>query len=102
LLKTWWKWWKSPSQSRFLTLSTEFSTGGKPGWLYALYKQRCFDKAQKRFALLVYFGRQNCKNAPGGPHADYWPTLAAAGYELKTAAHRMEQVYDKVAGEGAR
>ena len=28
--------------------------------------------------------------------------LAAAGYELKTAAHRMEQVYDKVAGEGAR
>ena len=40
--------------------------------------------------------------APGGPHADYWPTLAAAGYELKTAAHRMEQVYDKVAGEGAR
>jgi len=67
LLKTWWKWWKSPSQSRFLTLSTEFSTGGKPGWLYALYKQRCFDKAQKRFALLVYFGRQNCKNAPGGP-----------------------------------
>lgn len=40
--------------------------------------------------------------APGGPHTDYWPTLAAAGYELKTAAHRMEQVYDKVAGEGAR
>ena len=40
--------------------------------------------------------------APGGPHADYWPTLAAAGYELKTAAHRLEQVYDKVAGEGAR
>ena len=40
--------------------------------------------------------------APGGPHADYWPTLAAAGYELKTAAHRMEQMYDKVAGEGAR
>ena len=40
--------------------------------------------------------------APGGPHTDHWPTLAAAGYELKTAAHRMEQVYDKVAGEGAR
>ena len=29
LLKTLWKRWKSPSQSRFCTLSTEFSTGGK-------------------------------------------------------------------------
>lgn len=25
--------------------------------------------------------------APGGPHADYWPTLAAAGYELKNPLH---------------
>ena len=37
--------------------------------------------------------------AAHGDHADYWPTLAAAGYELKTAARRMEQLYDRL---GAR
>ena len=37
--------------------------------------------------------------APGGDHADHWPTLAAAGYELKTAARRMEQLYDKLGGQ---
>ncbi|MGN0983586.1 MAG: glycosyltransferase [Gemmiger sp.] len=36
--------------------------------------------------------------AVGGPHADHWPVLAAAGYELKTAAHRMEQLYDQLGG----
>ena len=36
--------------------------------------------------------------AVGGDHADHWQTLAAAGYELKTAAHRMEQLYDKLGG----
>ena len=37
--------------------------------------------------------------APGGNHADHWQTLAAAGYELKTAARRMEQLYDKLGGQ---
>ncbi len=36
--------------------------------------------------------------APAATHADYWQTLAAAGYELKTAARRMEQLYDKRGG----
>ena len=36
--------------------------------------------------------------AVGGDHADHWQTLAAAGYELKTAARRMEQLYDKLGG----
>lgn len=36
--------------------------------------------------------------APGGPHRDHWPALEAAGYELKTAAHRMEALYDKLGG----
>ena len=31
-----------------------------------------------------------------GDHTDYWPTLAAAGYELKTAARRMEELYDRL------
>jgi len=31
--------------------------------LYALYKQRCFDKVQKTFALLAHFARQTCKIA---------------------------------------
>ena len=30
--------------------------------------------------------------------AQQMQTLAAAGYELKTAAHRMEQLYDKLGG----
>ena len=34
--------------------------------------------------------------AAHGDHADYWPTLAAAGYELKTAARRMEELYDRL------
>ncbi|MGN0976285.1 MAG: glycosyltransferase [Gemmiger sp.] len=36
--------------------------------------------------------------APGGEHADHWPELEAAGYELKTAARRMERLYDRLAG----
>lgn len=36
--------------------------------------------------------------ATTGDHADHWPTLAAAGYELKTAAHRMETLYDTLGG----
>ena len=32
-----------------------------------------------------------------GPHADHWPALEAAGYELKTAARRMERLYDSLA-----
>ena len=34
--------------------------------------------------------------AAHGDHIDYWPTLAAAGYELKTAARRMEELYDRL------
>lgn len=37
--------------------------------------------------------------AVGGPHADHWPVLEAAGYELKTAARRMEELYDTLGGE---
>lgn len=33
-----------------------------------------------------------------GNHADHWTELAAAGYELHTAAHRMEQLYDQLGG----
>ena len=33
-----------------------------------------------------------------GPHADHWGELAAAGYELHTAAARMEQLYDQLGG----
>ena len=36
--------------------------------------------------------------AGSGPHADHWPVLEAAGYELKTAARRMETLYDKLGG----
>ena len=36
-----------------------------------------------------------------GPHADHWAQLAAAGYELGTAARRMEQLYDRLAGPAA-
>ena len=36
--------------------------------------------------------------AVGGPHADHWPQLAAAGYALDTAAARMEALYDRLAG----
>ena len=35
-----------------------------------------------------------------GPHADHWAALAAAGYELHTAAARMEQLYDQLGGKG--
>lgn len=34
--------------------------------------------------------------AVGGAHADHWAELSAAGYELKTAARRMETLYDKL------
>lgn len=37
--------------------------------------------------------------AVGGPHADHWPVLEAAGYELKTAARRMEELYDTLGEE---
>ena len=33
-----------------------------------------------------------------GDHDDHWAALSAAGYELKTAARRMEQMYDKLGG----
>lgn len=36
--------------------------------------------------------------AVGGPHDDHWDTLAAAGYELHTAADRMSALYDKLGG----
>ena len=36
--------------------------------------------------------------AAHGDHNDHWAALSAAGYELKTAAHRMEQLYDKLGG----
>ncbi len=36
--------------------------------------------------------------AAHGDHDDHWAALSAAGYELKTAAHRMEQLYDKLGG----
>ena len=32
-----------------------------------------------------------------GPHQSHWDTLAAASYELGTAARRMEQLYDQLA-----
>ena len=38
--------------------------------------------------------------ASTGPHTDHWDTLAGAGYELKTAARRMEALYDALAEEG--
>ena len=31
-----------------------------------------------------------------GDHADHWAELSAAGYELQTAAARMEQLYDQL------
>lgn len=37
--------------------------------------------------------------APGGPHADHWPALEAAGYELHAAARRMEAIYDQLGGQ---
>lgn len=37
--------------------------------------------------------------AVGGDHADHWPQLAAAGYELRTAAQRMQQLYDRLGGQ---
>lgn len=37
--------------------------------------------------------------APGGAHADHWQVLQDAGYELKTAARRMEALYDQLCGE---
>ena len=39
------------------------------------------------------------KAAVGGNHADEWPVLASAGYELHTAAGRMQVLYDQLAGE---
>ena len=51
-------------------------------------------------APLTQWAETACRIAPGGPHADRWPVLAAAGYELKIAASRMEQLYDRLAGEG--
>ena len=33
-----------------------------------------------------------------GPHADRWAELEAAGYELHTAARRMEELYDQLGG----
>ena len=33
-----------------------------------------------------------------GNHTDHWTELTAAGYELHTAAHRMEQLYDQLGG----
>ena len=35
-----------------------------------------------------------------GPHQSHWDTLAAAGYELGTAARRMEQLYDRLVPAG--
>lgn len=40
--------------------------------------------------------------APGGPHTDHWPVLAAHGYELNAAARRMEHLYDTLAGGAGR
>lgn len=37
--------------------------------------------------------------AVGGPHADHWPALEAAGYELKAAARRMETLYEQLGGD---
>jgi len=37
--------------------------------------------------------------ASRGDHKDYWPVLEAAGYELRTAARRMEALYDKLGGQ---
>lgn len=39
------------------------------------------------------------KIAGQGPHADHWAQLAAAGYELHTAAARMQQLYDQLGGK---
>ena len=36
--------------------------------------------------------------AAHGDHDDHWAALSAAGYELKTAARRMEHLYDKLGG----
>ena len=43
-------------------------------------------------------GRQAEAIAAHGDHDDHWAALSAAGYELKTAARRMEQLYDKLGG----
>ena len=37
--------------------------------VYALYKQRCCDKANKAFAFLTHFDRQSCKKAAARPRA---------------------------------
>lgn len=50
-------------------------------------------------APLTEWAAKANKIAAHGDHTDYWPTLAAAGYELKTAARRMEELYDRL---GAR
>ena len=36
--------------------------------------------------------------AVGGPHADRWPQLTAAGYAQQTAARRMEELYERLVG----
>ena len=50
-------------------------------------------------APLTEWAAQADALAVGGDHADHWPVLAAAGYELQTAAKRMEQLYDKLGGQ---
>ena len=44
----------------------------------------------------MYFGVY--RSTAHGDHDDHWAALSAAGYELKTAARRMEQLYDKLGG----
>ena len=40
--------------------------------------------------------------APGGPHADHWAELEAAGYEQQEAALRMQALYELLAGVGSK
>lgn len=40
--------------------------------------------------------------ARGGPHADRWNELEAAGYEQQEAALRMQALYELLAGVGSK
>ncbi|WP_346668351.1 hypothetical protein [uncultured Subdoligranulum sp.] len=56
------KWWKSGWECGFSTLSTEFSTMGKPVFLYKTYKGWYIVQSESGFALLAHSAGVKCKN----------------------------------------
>ena len=58
---------EKPIIKHLLTLSTEFSTGGKCAAVYALYKLRCCDKAENEFAFLTHLTGKVVKSWLRGP-----------------------------------